>query len=361
MRIAVIVNDTAGGPIAARARQIYLPLAQHHTVEVRYRETSRLAATLAFARCVREFRPDLACVLNTGYPGVIAGVLGRSLLGTRLLVDTGDVSRNLLRSAGANPISCELAGAVEYSALHRADIIVVRGTKHKEHLHHRVKAPVHWVPDGVDTSVFHPFDAADQRRKLGIAPDQVAVCALGSIIWSAKTRSCFGWDLVEAMQFLSDVRAVGVIIGDGSGLPALKKRSEELGLLDRIIFTNRVPYQELPEYLNAMDICISTQTNDLVGQVRTTGKLPLYLACGKYVLASDVGEASLILPADMRIPFHGSHDNQYPPRLAERIRALIGSGAFRGQDRSMAEIARTRFDASMLADRMRGIVDSCGA
>ena len=39
-------------------------------------------------------------------------------------------------------------------------------------------------------------------------------------------------------------------------------------------------------HLSIMDVCISTQSNDLVGMVRTTGKLPLYLAYGKYVIAN---------------------------------------------------------------------------
>jgi hypothetical protein len=50
-----------------------------------------------------------------------------------------------------------------------------------------------------------------------------------------------------------------------------------------------------------MDICLSTQTNDVVGWVRTTGKLPLYLAAGRYVLASRVGEAARVLPEEMLV------------------------------------------------------------
>ena len=52
----------------------------------------------------------------------------------------------------------------------------------------------------------------------------------------------------------------------------------------------------LEENLGALDVVLSTQSNDVVGQVRTTGKLPLYMANGRFILATDVGEASLVLP-----------------------------------------------------------------
>ena len=38
----------------------------------------------------------------------------------------------------------------------------------------------------------------------------------------------------------------------------------------RLVFTGRVPYGELPAYLRLMDVALSTQTNNLPGQVRTT-------------------------------------------------------------------------------------------
>ena len=75
------------------------------------------------------------------------------------------------------------------------------------------------------------------------------------------------------------------------------------------MFAGRRPLTELPALLAACDICLSTQTNDVPGNVRTTGKLPLYLACGRYILASNVGEAARVLPPEMLVPY----DEQTPP------------------------------------------------
>ena len=141
-------------------------------------------------------------------------------------------------------------------------------------------------------------------------------------------------------------------------MPILKARAAELGISDRMIFTGRVPYDALPGYINALDICLSTQTNDAVGRVRTTGKLPLYLACGRYVLASDVGEASLVLPVEMRVPFHGSIDAQYPEKLADRVREIVADETYRSCAEQMVAVARERFEKSVLVDRLSGIVGS---
>ncbi len=115
----------------------------------------------------------------------------------------------------------------------------------------------------------------------------------------------------------------GVLIGDGSGIPFLREQCRQYGIEDQVIFTGRVAYEALPEYLCAVDICLSTQSNDVVGQVRTTGKLPLYMATGRYVLATRVGEASLVLPDEMLVDYEGVVDPSYPGRLAERLRGLL--------------------------------------
>jgi hypothetical protein len=89
-----------------------------------------------------------------------------------------------------------------------------------------------------------------------------------------------------------------------------------------MVFTGRIPYDDVPLYLRMMDIALSTQTNNLPGQVRTTGKLPEYMAAERFILASRVGEAALLLPEVMLVDYEGELDSAYPSRLAQRIRLL---------------------------------------
>jgi hypothetical protein len=91
--------------------------------------------------------------------------------------------------------------------------------------------------------------------------------------------------------------------------------------------------------------------------VRTTGKLPLYLACGKYILASRVGEAARVLPEEMLVPYEGTVDRTYPTRLATRIRALDGERGRLAAGLQGVAIAGRHFDYDMLAARVEAVLE----
>jgi hypothetical protein len=86
--------------------------------------------------------------------------------------------------------------------------------------------------------------------------------------------------------------------------------------------------------------------------VRTTGKLPLYMACGKYVLASSVGEATRVLPKEMLVSYDGARDDGYPARLAERVRALVTHPDRLDAGLANVDVARREFDYDVLARRV---------
>jgi glycosyltransferase involved in cell wall biosynthesis len=142
------------------------------------------------------------------------------------------------------------------------------------------------------------------------------------------------------MAGLEDLPVTALVIGDGPGLPWLRERARVLGVSDRVLFTGRIPYVDVPRYLRLMDVALSTQTNNLPGQVRTTGKVPEYMAAGRFILASRVGEAELLLPGPMLVDYEGEVDRGYPARLAERIRTVFGSDELRGLGSTLPARAR---------------------
>jgi glycosyltransferase involved in cell wall biosynthesis len=123
-----------------------------------------------------------------------------------------------------------------------------------------------------------------------------------------------------------------------------------------MVFAGRRPPTELPGLLAACDICLSTQTNDVAGNVRTTGKLPLYLACARYILASHVGEAARVLPPEMLVPYEGTFDRDYPARLAERVRAIAHDRVRLALGQCGVAIARAHFDYDLLARRVEAVL-----
>lgn len=341
--------------MAHRAQAFMNRLSDGVSAAIMYREAGRVASIGKFVRFLRVERPDLTYVMDMGYSAVIAAALYRMASGNRVIVDTGDAIHELARSMGRAPLGIALTGALENFGLRRFDSVVVRGTRHGELLASRgIAATV--IPDGVETELFYPRNADALRERLGLG-GVMTIGLVGSSVWSSRLGICYGWDLVEVIHELRDLPVKGVLIGDGSGIEHLKKRAEELGLGERMVFVGRLPYDQLPDYLSALDVCLSTQTNDLPGQVRTTGKLPLYLASGRYILASRVGEAELVLPEEMLVRYDGVVDRTYPMRLADRVRALLDDPHRLEEGKKGIAIARERFDYRLLAARVNKLID----
>jgi glycosyltransferase involved in cell wall biosynthesis len=357
-RTVFLVNGPENGPIAERARAFASRLGDRFEIAVAYRSAGRMHAVKDFLALLRRERPQICYVLDMSYSGVVAGIVAKVLWRIRLVIDTGDAVYELARSAGLRgPVGLALTWLLERLALRLADRIVVRGTFHRKLLAGRgVQATT--IPDGIDTTVFSSAAApADLKARLGLH-DVLSVGFLGSLVWSERLQIGYGWDLVEAMRILGDEPVKGVLIGGGSARPILEARAREYGLGDRMLFLDPIPYDDVPQYLAAIDVWLSTQTNDIPGNVRTTGKLPLYLAAGRYVLASDVGEASLVLPREMLVEYHGTVDRDYPARLAERIREIVRDRGRLSAGAGNVEIARTIFDYDVLAERVADVLES---
>ena len=118
-----------------------------------------------------------------------------------------------------------------------------------------------------------------------------------------------------------------------------------------------MPYADLPGRLAGFDLCLSTQTNDVVGSVRTTGKLPLYLAAGRFVLATRVGEAARVLPPAMLVEYTGASDPDYPAKLAARVEALVAAGTDFGYRPECVALAREHFAYDRLAARVGRVLN----
>ena len=262
------------------------------------------------------FHPDTRAVylVDVGFSTAIAAVAARAL-GRRLVVDTGDISYELARSVGRRGrLAIALIWLGERTTLALAQHVVVRGTAHVAHLPGRATTVIRDLPP----LAARPVDGSEIRRDLGWE-DRFVVGLVGSLNYAPRLGIGYGWDLVEALA-LCDKSVVGLIVGDGPGRPVLEQRAQELGLTDRLHFAGTMEVTRAVAAIAAMDVAISTQTNDAVGAVRTTGKLPLYLACGCPVLASHVGEAAVLIgPLGWTLAYDGTIDESYPLRLADGI------------------------------------------
>lgn len=340
--------------MAERARGFESRLSGEFDIRLAFRQGNTIGATSRLLFELFAFGPAACYVFDMAAAGVAAA--GLYCIATRrpMVVDTGDSIVALALALGRSRLGVLATRALEACALRLAARVVVRGSSHQEILaKHGVQTV--FVPDGVDMSQF----ACDAPPALD-AGRPLVIGLVGSALWVPARQTCYGWELIELVRLLKDRLANrevrGVFIGNGSGIAMLRRRCEALAIADRIEFVGNVPYIDLPRWLGQFDICLSTQTDDEIGRVRTTGKLPLYLATGRFVLASRVGEAARILPPPMLVKFQGSVDPQYPSRLADRVMELLAQRTDFSHRPECVMLAREHFDYDRLAPRVSKVI-----
>jgi len=98
--------------------------------------------------------------------------------------------------------------------------------------------------------------------------------------------------LIKAAKSVLDdsMRANFMIIGGGYRLNQLKALAEELGIANNVIFTNTIAHHDIPEYIAASDVCVACFESNDITSCKSPLKIAEYLASGKAIVASNVGE-----------------------------------------------------------------------
>lgn len=173
----------------------------------------------------------------------------------------------------------------------------------------QIQQRVHFLPFGANTELFKPLDKLDCRTTLTLSHDDKLICFIGSFHqWHGLEDVIRGMVTVTAKVPDSKLLIVG---GDdypgqkGSLREKLEKMSDDLGLKEKIIFAGRVPYQRVPLYINASDVCVTALRTIRSGH--SPLKLFEYMACGKPVVATDVegiteflteSQAGILVPSE---------------------------------------------------------------
>jgi len=81
-----------------------------------------------------------------------------------------------------------------------------------------------------------------------------------------------------------------MIVGDGYQAEELKGLTRKLGLDGRVVFAGAVPHEKVPDYIAAADVCVACFEDNEVTRCKSPLKVVEYMACGKAIVASSVGE-----------------------------------------------------------------------
>jgi glycosyltransferase involved in cell wall biosynthesis len=143
------------------------------------------------------------------------------------------------------------------------------------------------LPSGTNIDLFHPMDKRQCCLKLGFDESLTFIGFIGTFFRHQGIDT-----LIDAapsiIQKYPHVRFL--VLGDGPMMTAWSQNIEDHALAAFFLFPGNVPYEEVPLYCGVMDLCVAPFRKEAVE--RSPVKIFDYLACGKPVVATDVGETS---------------------------------------------------------------------
>jgi len=128
------------------------------------------------------------------------------------------------------------------------------------------------------------------RQELGIPDDHFLLVFQGGGINIDKG----GEELIDAIQMMKEVSLL--ILGSGDVLTALKRKTEELGLSERIRFFPKMPWKEMIRYTKSADAGLSLEKDtNLNYRFSLPNKLFDYISAGIPVIAGNLPEIKKII------------------------------------------------------------------
>ncbi|MFH0753831.1 MAG: glycosyltransferase family 4 protein [Candidatus Omnitrophota bacterium] len=203
-----------------------------------------------------------------------------------------------------------------------------------------------WIPVGADLQQFNPGqDGLPLRKRYDLTTEilvfyhgQLHSCQYGGLFLEAIKCVCAG-DQGRRMKFM--------IVGSGSDLNRLRALAQDLGVAERVIFTGFVPHHEVADYIAAADICVAPFEDNEVTRCKSPLKIVEYLASGKPVVASDVGEISRMLDGAGILVKPGC-----PQALAQGMLKLAQDKQLRCALSVQARLRAAKFNWKALAEKL---------
>ncbi len=101
--------------------------------------------------------------------------------------------------------------------------------------------------------------------------------------------------LLRSVEFITRTNGrddiLFVLVGAGDSFNDLRKMSVDLGVQNNVLFTGRIPDEELIRYLSTADVCVGPDPKNELNDKSTMNKIMEYMAMAKPVVSFDLKEA----------------------------------------------------------------------
>jgi len=140
------------------------------------------------------------------------------------------------------------------------------------------------VRAGVDLECFNPhIDGSRVRKQYKITKNDFVLFFMGWLYDFSGLKEV-ALDLAKIKNQESNFKLL--IVGEGDLYSELKKIQQKYNLQDKIILTGWQPYEKIPEFLTASDLCLFPAHDNEVTHDIVPIKIYEYMAAGKPVIAT---------------------------------------------------------------------------
>lgn len=143
------------------------------------------------------------------------------------------------------------------------------------------------IPNAVDIESFDLGGIADEALKAQLGLSGCTVLGFIGSFYAYEGLDLLLEALPRIIASLPDVRVL--LVGGGPQDAALKAQAQRLGLGDYVVFTGRVPHQEVHRYYDLVDVLAYPRHSMRLTELVTPLKPLEAMAQGRLLVASDVG------------------------------------------------------------------------
>jgi len=221
-------------------------------------------------------------------------------------------------------IRYRLTRALESHALHHADAITTICEGLRGDIIARQIAPgkVTVIPNAVDLENFTMIQTTDDELRNGLGLKNRQVIGFIGSFYAYEGLTVLLQALPLMLADNADLRLL--LVGGGPQEAELRQLANELRIADKVIFTGRVPHEQVQRYYSIIDVLVYPRLSMRLTDLVTPLKPLEAMAQGKLLAASDVGgHRELIRDGHNCVLFKTSD----PHSLAEKVSALLRAPA----------------------------------
>jgi PEP-CTERM/exosortase A-associated glycosyltransferase len=174
------------------------------------------------------------------------------------------------------------------------------------------------IPNAVNIENFSVGETSDQQLAKNLNIDGKVVLGFIGSFYAYEGLDILLKALPEMLQENADIRVL--LVGGGPQEQQLKTLASQLGVTDKVIFTGRVPHDQVQRYYNLTDVLVYPRLRMRLTDLVTPLKPLEAMAQGRLLAASNVG-GHLELIEDGKTGILFQADN--PQALATKVLGLI--------------------------------------